>query len=135
MGDADLLSGEPSSRLIQQLDAQLTLLLLRLLTLLPDMDLSANKMDLLQLSSQKFSKMVIMILKFVPKFPRKFFLLSCNNFSPNISSLKVSCSNQIWSPQDNHAQIDPTLVKSLCILLELFQELSYQPFLVLFSFL
>merc|ERR1712118_530462 len=78
--DADLPNGEPSSRLTQQADAQLILLLLRPLTLSPDMDLSANKMVSLQLSSLKFFKMVITISKFAPRFLRKSSLLLCNNF-------------------------------------------------------
>jgi hypothetical protein len=74
--DADLLNGELSSRSTQQMDYHLKSPLLRPPTLLPDMDLSANKMVLLQLSSLKFSKMVIMISKFALPLPREFSQLS-----------------------------------------------------------
>ena len=74
--DADLPSGELSSRLILKLIAQVRLLLLRLLSLLPDMDLFVNKMDSLLLLNQKFFKTVITISKFVPEFQRKYSQLS-----------------------------------------------------------
>ena len=61
--DADSPSGEPSLRLV--MDAHLKLLLLRLPTLLLDMDPSAKRMDSSQLSNQKFYKMENMTLMFV----------------------------------------------------------------------
>ena len=74
--DADLPNGELSSRSIQHVDAHQRPLSLRPPTILPDMDLSANKMDSPQLLSQKFFKMVIMISKFVLEFLRKYSQLS-----------------------------------------------------------
>lgn len=68
--DADSPSGELSSRL--EMDAQLRLLFKRPLTLLLDMDPSANKTDLLQLSSQKSSKTVITPSRFALKSPREY---------------------------------------------------------------
>ena len=70
--DADSPSGEPSSRLTQHQDAQPILPSLSAPTLLPDMDRSASKTVLLQLSSLKFSKMEIMESKFALLSPRKF---------------------------------------------------------------
>lgn len=64
--DADSPSGEPSLRLV--MDAHLKLLLLRLPTLLLDMDPSAKRMDSSQLSNQKFYKMENMTLMFVLMF-------------------------------------------------------------------
>ena len=74
--DADSPNGELSSRSTQQVDAHQRPLLLRPPTLLLDMDQSANKTDLLQLSSLKFFKMVITVSKYALKFQREFSLLS-----------------------------------------------------------
>jgi len=70
--DADSPNGELSSRSIQQMDYLPIWLSKSVPIPLLDMDLSANKMDLLQLSSLKFFKMVITVSKYALKFPREF---------------------------------------------------------------
>jgi len=70
--DADSPNGELSSRSTQQMDYLPIWLSKSVPIPLLDMDLSANKMDLLQLSSLKFFKMVITVSKYALKFPREF---------------------------------------------------------------
>lgn len=68
--DADLLNGEQYLRL--EMDFHLNLPLLRLLTLLLDMDLFANKMDSSQLLNQRFYKMENMTFIHVLQYLREF---------------------------------------------------------------
>ena len=109
--DVDSQNGGLSSRLV--MDSHPRSLLLRLLTLLPDTDLFARRMDLSQSSSQRFCKMEHMILLDALKFLREFSQQSCLNFSNKDFSSKVFSLSQTWLPQELSAQLDQTHKRSL----------------------